>query len=582
MSPFIVPKNVPLEILSVVGDRCPIVVVARMTTPGAPCPHCHHPSTRVHSRYWRSVQDLPWQTLPVQWHLECRKFWCDTSTCPQTIFCERLPSEWLGVHQQRTQPVWDFLTAWGWTASAADVARVAQTSGVPVSADTVIRALRRAPDPPREDVRILGIDEWALRKGQRYATILVDLERRRIVDVLPDDRPETVARWLQAHPTVAVITRDRDEAFAKAIAQGAPTAVQVADRFHLLQNLRAVLERVFTRHRPRRGDGPAAGREPVARLELTGRLSRQERRAQVQALTAQGYTQTAIAHRLGIDRKTVRQDVAAPPAGPPTQPLPPGPDPASAPLSPAQQRRQERWQQIRARAATGASISTIARELHLDRATVRHYATAERFPAPPPVRRRPGRLSAWTDRLEALWATGEHHAQALFRTLQAEGYTGSVTPVRRWVHQYRHRLQGGADPAAAPPPVAPRRLAWHCLQRLPAWTHQTARELLAALGDPVVREAYTLAHLFRTLVTYRRSAALEPWLRRAEASSLPEFQRFAAGIRRDQAAVQAALDTPWSQGPVEGFNHKIKRAKRVMYGRAQFDLLRQRILHAAG
>jgi DNA-binding NarL/FixJ family response regulator len=474
------------------------------------------------------------------------------------------------------------LTAWGWTASATDVARVASAPGLPVRADPVLRALRAAPEPGAADIRVLGLDEWALRQGQTYATILVDPERHRIVDVLPDDRPETVARWLQAHPTVAVITRDRDEAFAKAIAPGAPTAVQGADRFHLLQNLRAVLERVFTRHRPRRGDGPAAGQEPVARPERTGRLSRQERRAQVQALTAQGYPQTAIAHRLGIDRKTVRQDAAAPPVGPPTRPRPPGPDSASAPPSPAQQRRQERWQQIRARAATGASISTIARELHRDRATVRHYATAERSPAPPPARRRPGRLSAWTDRLQALWATGEHHAQTLFRPLQAEGSTGRVTPVRRWVHQYRHGLQGGADPAAAPPAVAPRRLAWHCLQRLPAWTHPTARALLAVLDDPVVREAYTLAHLFRTLGTYRRSAALEPWLRRAEARSLPELQRFAAGIRRDQAAVLAALDTPWSQGPVDGFHHKIKRAKRVMYGRAKFDLLRQRLLHAAG
>ena len=119
------------------------------------------------------------------------------------------------------------------------------------------RALRAVPDPAVGPVRILGVDEWARRKGQTYATILVDHEAHRIVDVRPDDAPETVAAWLQAHPTVEVVTRDRDEAFHKAIRAGAPQAREVADRFHLCQNLSAALERLFQRH-------PAPSRPPVA------------------------------------------------------------------------------------------------------------------------------------------------------------------------------------------------------------------------------------------------------------------------------------------------------------------------------
>lgn len=589
MSAPIIPKAVPLAITVIIGDSLPVILQARMTSPTAVCPVCGCPSGRVQSHYWRTLQDLPWQAIPVRWLLACRRFWCETPTCARTIFCERLPPTWAGVRQRRTAAVWDWMTAWGWTASAADVADVATRQGLPISADTVIRALRRVPDPPVDPVRVVGVDEWAKRKGQTYATILVDQERHRIVDVLPDDRSDTVAAWLQEHPTIQVVTRDRDDAFARAIAAGAPDAMQVADRFHLLQNLRAVLERVFHRvRRPEPMAPPPAVPGPVATPPdpevpvPPPRRSRMERRAQVQALTLQGYSQTAIAARLGIDRRTVRQDAAAPPIaiGPPPLPGNPTPDGPPPPDSPAHARRQAQWREIRERRVAGQSISTIARALHRDRATVRHYAQAESPPQPAPRRTRRGSLSGWTAQLVDGWSTGTHHAQALWSLLQQDGYRGGVAPVRRWVRHHRQQLRGGLVPAPPAARLHPRRLAWCCLQRMPDWSPQTARTLLVALEDPQVREAYTLTHLFRTLVKYRRPAALEPWIRRAEASPLPEFQRFARGLRTDLPAVTAAIREPWSQGPVEGFNCKIKRTKRLMYGRGSFDLLRTRILHA--
>jgi transposase len=521
MSGWIIPKDVPLAITVIVGDAPPIIIRGQMTNPTARCPQCGTFSERIHSAYWRTVQDLPWRTVPVQWLLRCRRFWCPNPACARTLFCERLPAAWVAARQRRTTAVWTHLTAWGWTASAADVARVATDQGVAVSPDTVIRALRRAPDPPVGALRVVGVDEWALRKGRTYATILVDQEQHRIVDVLPDDRPATVAAWLAAHPTIQVVTRDRDEAFAKAIAAGAPTATQVADRFHLLQNLRQVLERVFHQH----GVGPPPG-DP---------------------------TPTAAAADPGRHREP------APTLG--------------------AQHRQDRWTQVQALAAAGHSISAIARQLNLDRSTVRKYATAATCPAPPPRADRPRALAGWTGRLEALWQAGEHSGLRLFETLQADGYTGSLSAVHRWLARH-HRRPAAPSEAPAPPRTSPATRAWQCLQRPPDWSRPTARALTAALQDPTVRTAYTLAHLFRSLVTYRRPQALEPWLRRAEASGLPAFQHFATSLRRDLAAVTAAVAGPWSQGPTEGFNHKIKRTKRLMYGRAKFDLLRIRILHA--
>jgi transposase len=520
MSPGIIPKNVPLVVERIIADAAPVILCARLTSRTAACPQCGHPSQRIHSTYWRAPQDLPWQTVPVRWQLRCRKFWCDTPTCSQTIFCERFPATWLRAHQQRTETVWDAVTAWGWTASAADVARVATQQGLPVSADTVLRALRAAPDPPVPDVRVVGVDEWAKRKGQTYATILVDQERHRIVDVLPDDAPDTVAAWLRAHPTLQIVTRDRDEAFARAIAEGAPAAQQVADRFHLLQNLRQVLERVFAHH----GVGPVGLSVP-------------------------------------------------PPVDPPA--------PRESAPTVGAQHREERWRHVQALVQAGHSLTAIAQKLELDRATVRKYARATTCPTPPPRAERPQALAGWTDRLEHLWQAGEHNGQRLLATLRAEGYTGSYSSVQRWLVRH-HRRPAALPETPAAPRISPTTRAWQCLQRPPDWSRKTARALTDALQDPTVREAYTLAHLFRTLVRYRRPAALEPWLRRAEASELSAFARFAAGLRRDQAAVTAAVATPWSQGPVEGFNHKIKRLKRVMYGRANFDLLRARILHAQG
>jgi hypothetical protein len=230
MSDAIIPKALPIRVEIVVGDGAPVLVWAPLTPRGAACPRCGHVSHRVHRLDGRSVQDLPWRSIPVRWQRRCRKFWCDTPSCPQRVFGERWPTTWLRPYPQRTEAVWATITPWGWTASAADVARVATQQGLPVSADTVLRALRAAPDPPVADVRVVGIDEWALRQGRTYATIVVDPERHPGVDVWPDDQPDTVAAWQRAHPTIQGVTRDRDEAFAHAIATGAPDATPVAYR----------------------------------------------------------------------------------------------------------------------------------------------------------------------------------------------------------------------------------------------------------------------------------------------------------------------------------------------------------------
>lgn len=523
MSAGIIPEGVPIRVDLIVADGSPLIIRGHVTTPTGVCPQCQQPSSRIHSHYWRSPQDLPWGAVPVRWHLACRKFWCDNPACPQTIFCERLPPGWLGVHQQRAQAVWACVTAWGWTASAADVARVATQQGLPVSADTVIRALRAAPDPPVGAVRVLGVDEWARRRGQTYATVLVDHEAQRIVDVLPDDAPETVATWLRAHPTVEVVTRDRDEAFHQAIQAGAPQARAVADRFHLCKNLSEALDRLFQRH-------------PLP---------------------------------------------SPPSADAPTDPEPETEVRAAEVLTPGQQRREARWQTIHDRRAAGQAVSQIARDLGLDRQTVRAYAQR---PAPPPRqargRRAPPSLGPWANQLEELWDADVRTAAGLRDALQAAGFTGSLASCTRWLRARRGRQRRPAGERPPSRPISSRRWAMWCSQRWPQLRRHTTRVLSDRLQqDPIFRRAFTLTHQFHTLVTHRCARALPAWLAAAEASEIPELRRFAQGLRKDLPAVTAAATEPWSQGRTEGFNHRIKREKRLMYGRANFDLLRTRVLH---
>jgi transposase len=214
----------------------------------SPCPSCGQHSSRVHSRYQRRIADLPWAGLPACILLKTRRFFCVDERCSRRIFTERLPGtvEWYGRRSSRMMQALTWVSlALGGRASA----RLAGRLGLPASRATMLRILRGQSHPTTPSPRVLGIDEWAWKKGHRYGTILCDLEAARVVDLLPTRDAETVAGWLRQHPAVQVVSRDRAGAFADAIAKGAPSASQVADRWHLLNNLLETLISLLEHHR---------------------------------------------------------------------------------------------------------------------------------------------------------------------------------------------------------------------------------------------------------------------------------------------------------------------------------------------
>ncbi len=231
------------------ADATSITIALRSTHRSAECPHCHCPSQSCHSSYYRTMTDLPWADYQVTIRLRARRFRCRTAECPCTIFTERFRAV-APPYARRTMRLTHWIQRLILQASATAMIVPLAKSAVPISARTLIRLMHAVPDPPCPPPTIVGIDDWAWRKGHTYGTICVDLERRCPIDLLPDRDPHTIATWLQQHPTITTVVRDRGIAYIEAVRLGAPTAVQVADRWHLLKNLGDALESFLLTKRP--------------------------------------------------------------------------------------------------------------------------------------------------------------------------------------------------------------------------------------------------------------------------------------------------------------------------------------------
>ncbi|GHO64567.1 transposase [Ktedonobacter sp. SOSP1-52] len=456
--------------------------------------------------------------------------------CARRTFAERLGDP-IKAYARKTNRYASRLQTIGLLLGGNAGALLAKRMGLPVSSDTLLRLVRALEVPERATPQVLGIDDFALRKGQIYGTILVDLEQRQVVDLLPDREKATVTAWLKAHPGVDVISRDRGGTYAEAAREAAPLATQIADRFHLSQNLGETLERILRREYPTIEQifGGTAQRLqqpdrslPLQRHEADKHMSQQRRMTvyeRVISLSQQGYNQGDIATELCMSRKKVRQLLQGP-------------------------------------------------------------------PHPPVYKSRPTKLLPYIPYLTHRFTEeGCDNSSQLYREIRTRGYDGCCSVVTNYVTQLRQqagmKAMTGRKQSRQPKPLkatlpAPGPLQWCFLLPVERLKKKQLTQL-EKLCQGATRFAvlYRLAQAFVHLLHEQTDRGLTPWFKEVQNSGIEELISFAKGLQRDEAAVRAGLSLKWSQGSVEGNVNRLKFIKRSMYGRANFDLLRTRVLCAA-
>jgi hypothetical protein len=346
-----------------------LVLTCERVTPSALCPVCGTAAHRIHSRYQRTIWDLSVQNVQVLLQLHVRKFYCDRSDCPRRIFTERLP-QITSPHGRFTFGLRQFLGQLGREQGGASGARSATLQGLQVTARAILRFMQALPLPAIAPPRVIGLDEWAWKRGQRYGAMVVDLERKKPIALLPDRSKPTVAGFLKRYPTINIVARDRSKEFAAAITEALPHAQHVADRWHIAKNLTEHLDKVVSR---RWKHLTKAGGETEMSPELI---------------------------------------------------------PVSTPARrPCQAFGEARYLQVLALAQAGLPTRTIAKRLGVGQRTIQHWLAQEHGPYAGARKPRRSPLDWSTRYLRQRWDAGERNGTVLWEELKAKGYTGSSRSV---------------------------------------------------------------------------------------------------------------------------------------------------------
>jgi transposase len=412
----LLPPTCALGLSEVTVEQASVRLRLTATAPTAACPCYAVASSSIHSRYQRHLTDLPWGTRAVSLQLTVRKFLCRNPTCARRIFTERLP-DLVAAYGRHTHRLATALQAIGLALGGNTGARLAARLRLPTSPSTLLRLVRGAPIPPMPALQAVGVDEWAWRRGHRDGTILVDLMTHRVVDLLPDRSAATLAAWLAQQPTITVVSRDRSDLYADGIRRGAPQAVQVVDRFHLVRNLREAIEAFLVTKRPML---------QAAAVRM------------VQALTSSvapvPVTPLYSGKRQCSHTRQQQQEAE-------------------------QQRRHAPWvtiyEAIHALAAQGTGITTIARQLGISRPTVYAYLRRGTPPTPRSPQRSGQVLRPYMPYLIRRWREGITDRRQLWREIRAQGYVQSARTVCRFITRLRRAAETGQAPEAQTSPDHP-------------------------------------------------------------------------------------------------------------------------------
>lgn len=502
------------------------------------CPNCGLVSRSRHSKYLRQLRDLPWAGISITVKLIASKFYCKSESCSRKIFTERF-GERLKPYERRTKRYTEHLSKIGYALGGNAGAKLALFLGMPVGSSTILRIISSSPyDENISTPRVLGIDDWAFKKGHTYGTILVDLEKRKPIDLLPNREVGTVKDWLVAHPGIEIISRDRASCYSQAANLGAPDAIQVADRWHLLKNLGDALRRFVDKHNQ---ELRIVAREIVQQKDDQSEVEVPENQT-IEVKTESGFEQTKKESKLS--------------------------------------RYELNFLEVKRLRSEGHSIKSIHRQINVHRQTIKKYLKYDEYPQVLKGGTIQSKALPFEDYLRKRWEEGETNRMQLWREIKEQGFSGSSQSVYRLVCNYPKpfRKEG------LPTPLA-----------VKAWSARKVSLLMSKPFEKLDRDAQNylrlfykhcpkantvsqLARRFKNMTDNLKGKQLGRWLQTALESGIASIKNFAKGLQRDLSAVKAAVSLEWSNGQVEGQVNRLKNIKRQMYGRANFQLLRKRVL----
>ncbi|WP_083925368.1 ISL3 family transposase [Flexithrix dorotheae] len=494
------------------------------------CPCCGAVSNKCHSQYIRRVHDLPSGGYRVLIEITVKKFFCAEASCICKVFCDRLGNE-IAVYARKSNRMRKQLLALSCCLGGNPASRLSFCFHIPASPSTMLRILKQQPLPVFDTPTVLGVDDWALKKGEEYGTILVDIKQHQVIDLLPDREATTLQHWLEDHPGVKIITRDRASAYADAAKMGAPKAIQMADRWHLLKNIREVLKKILEKQ----------GSVLRQAAYLLSEIEEQELKAENHSVNFSESSSTQVKNEPADKYALLFEEV----------------------------------QQLK---AEGLSNRGIARRLSISRNTVNSWVKQKSYFRPHKLV-----LSAtekrWGYELRQEWDKGNNSAKQLWKHIQDQGFSGSLSAVYRVIKKFPQQKIPLPKPA------------------ITNWTNRKVSTLLFSHRDslnekeqaylkvlcslePKLEKARQLSIQFRNMFTNKKPEKLEQWIIMAINSGMVELKNFATKLNQDFDAVEAGIKMEWSNGPVEGQVNRLKNIKRQMYGRAGFDLLKKRVVNS--
>lgn len=544
-SPFLpLPAGLAIATTTMRDDLVVVQVVS--TKARSCCPLCFCPAERRHSQYTRMVADLPCAGFRVQLILHVRRFFCDKADCSRKIFTERLPAFVL-PWARLTVRLCEALQSLGLATCGELGTRLAERLAIQTSPTTILRRLMVLPTEAVERVAELGIDDFAFRRGRKFGTILVDLQSHKVIDLLADRKAETAKAWMKAHPEIKIVSRDRGGEYAAAAREGAPQATQVADRFHLYKNLVEAVELTLARCRT---ELPNGAFHPLSEEERKG----------VEPLSLPTELVSVENWKPAPDACTERERLTR------------------------RAERHDRYAQVMALRLQGLGNAEIARRVGLTTRTLQNWQKKGSFPEAGRRRKRPSCFDPYASYVLSRWEQGCQNGSQLYREIKEQGYTGQERQVHRFLLPLRKNvriIQQVEDGHSPVQDFSAKNAVW-LFVRDPASLDEKEQTTLTAIcqASETARTTYQLIQEFRHLLHHREGGKLDDWLSSVKASQIRELQSFVLGVERDKAAVVAGLTLPQNNGVVEGNVNKLKLIKRMMYGRAAFPLLRQRVLHA--